>query len=86
MKALVVCLSVGALAVVGFTGTAAADPESSGTPLTAIQRCESGEEALEYTLGYGGYTVPDEVGRRVLAAASRIDVREFAVVRRFRAR
>ena len=51
-----------------------------------IQRCESGEEALEYVLGYGGYTVPDELERSVLAAASRIDVREFAVVRRFRAR
>ncbi len=51
-----------------------------------IQRCESGKEAVEYTLGYGGYTVPDEVGRRVLAAESPIDVREFAVVRRFRGR
>jgi hypothetical protein len=51
-----------------------------------IQRCESGEEAVVYARDYGGYTVPDELARRVRAAPPPVDVREFAAVRRFRAR
>jgi hypothetical protein len=77
-----------------FADVATAEGDISGTGLweleaearfDLIQRCDSGEEAVEYALGYGGYTVPDEVGRRVLAAEPPVDVREFAVVRRFRA-
>jgi hypothetical protein len=50
-----------------------------------IQRCKSGDEAVTYVRDYGGYTVPDDVAARVLAADPPVDVREFAVVRRFRA-